>query len=254
MLGWKRHGGYIPWDDDIDLGMLREDYEKFRAQAVTALGEAYFLQTRESDPFIPYLFTKVRINGTECITAYNERRPFHKGLWLDIFPFDAIPNDKAEQERFQAKVRRRSRVHHRVVNRQIVEPEYDAPPRDLEERWFRLFGRAHRWTFMHIPSRWTQAWYTRLATKYDAVAEVEQLHSVASFVPSYTHIRLDDLLPYRDVPFEDIVVKVPQHPEVFLKMQYGDYMELPPLHTRIGHGLLRWSGMDTERENPTTDM
>jgi hypothetical protein len=140
------------------------------------------------------------------------------------------------------------------VSRQILEPEYDTPPRDFEERWFRLFGRVHRWVFWHIPLTWTQAWYTRLATKYNARAEVEQLHGVASFVPSYTHIRLDDLLPYRDVQFEDIVVMAPQRPEVFLKMQYGDYKKLPPLHMRIGHALLRWSDPDRERANPTTDM
>lgn len=254
MLGWKRHGGYIPWDDDMDIGMLRADYDEFRARAGALLGEEYFLQTRESDPFIPYLFTKVRLEGTEYITAYNERRPFHKGLCLDIFPFDAIPDDEAAQERFQEKVVKRARLHHRVVSRQIVEPDYDTPARGLEERWFRLFGRVHRWVFWHIPLPWTQAWYISLATKYNARAEVDRLTSVASFVPSYTHIRLDDLLPYRDVQFEDIVVMVPQHPEVFLEMQYGDYMKWPPLHERVGHALLRWSDIDREHANPTTDM
>jgi lipopolysaccharide cholinephosphotransferase len=238
----------------MDIGMLRADYDVFRAKAGALLGDEYFLQTRETDPHIPYLFTKVRLNGTEYITAYNEDRPFHKGLCLDIFPFDAIPNDPAEQDEFQAKVRKRARLKNRIAARQVLEPVYDAPSRDLEERWFRLFGRVHRWVFWHIPLTWAQTWYLRLATKYDRRAEADGLESVGSFVPSYTHIRLDDLLPYQDVDFEDVVVMAPHRPEVFLEMQYGDYMKLPPLHEQVGHALLRWSDIDRERDNPMTDM
>lgn len=253
LLGWRRHGGYIPWDDDMDVGMLRADYDRFLAEAGAVLGEGYFLQNQKTERYFPYLYTKIRLHGTEFITAYNEGRPFHKGLWLDVFPFDAIPNDAAEQDRFQAKVRQRARINRRVVSRQVAEPKYDAPARDLEERWFRLFGRVHRWVFWHVPLSWTQWWYMRLATKYNSRAQAENLHSVASFIPSYTFIRLDDLLPYRDARFEDVACMVPNRPEVFLEMQYGDYMQLPPLHDRIGHALLRWSDLDAEPEDANAD-
>ena len=67
------------------------------------------------------------------------------------------------------------------------------------------------------------------------------LSYVASFVPSYTYIKREDLLPYKDVIFENLTVKVPNKPEVFLEMQYGDYMQMPPIHKRVGHDLIRWS-------------
>jgi lipopolysaccharide cholinephosphotransferase len=254
LLGYARHQGFIPWDDDMDVAMLRADYDRFRAEAGPLLDEEFFLQTRESDPNIPNLFTKIRINGTEYITQYNERRDFHKGICLDIFPFDAIPNGEGEQQRFAERVRKRARRHHRVVNRQVPPVAYTEPPRGLEERWFRLFGRVHRWVYWHIPLTLTQDRYIKLATKYNSKAKQEGLECVASFTPSYTFIRLDDLLPYQDVTYEDITVKVPRRPEVFLEMQYGDFMELPPIHKRIGHGLLRWADVEAERDNPTTDM
>lgn len=254
MLGYVRHGGFIPWDDDMDVAMLREDYDKFRAHAAALLDERFFLQTRESDPNIPYLFTKIRINGTEYITSYNERRDFHKGICLDIFPFDFLPKGETAQREFAKAVRRRARRHHKVVNRQQPEPIYDGPASSLEERWFRFFGKVHRWVYWHIPLTVTQHHYISLATKYNRDAKRVGLDTVGSFTPTYTYASLDDLLPYRDVTFEDIVVKVPNRPEVFLEMQYGDFMQLPPLHKRVGHGLIRWADADAERDNPTTDM
>jgi len=253
MLGYVRHGGFIPWDDDIDVGMLREDYERFREEAAAHLGERFFLQTRESDPNIPYLFTKIRLNGTEYITAYNQNRVFHKGICLDIFPFDAIPEGEEAQRRFKRRVRKRARRHHRVVNRQVPPVEYATPPRDFEEWWFRLFGRVHRCVYWHIPLKWTQRRYDRLVTRYNTRAASGGSGRVASFVPTYTHVALDDLLPYRDVKFEGLTVKVPYRPEVFLEMQYGDYMSLPPVHKRVGHGLLRWGDVD-ERDSVMTDL
>ena len=80
-----------------------------------------------------------------------------------------------------------------------------------------------------------------MATRYNDKAEKLGLHTVASFVPSYTWIRLDDLLPYQRGVFEGVEVSVPKRPDIFLKMQYGNYMELPPKHMQVAHRLVRWS-------------
>lgn len=241
MLGYARNGGIIPWDDDIDVAMLRADYDRFMAEAGAYLDERFFLQTRQTDPEIPYLFSKLRLNNTEYITNYNERRAFHKGICLDIFPFDFIPNDPKEQEKFKKEVLALSAAHNRVVNNQMPEPIDPIKPRNNKERYYKLYGKAKRFYFRCQSLKKTQQAYLDKATSLNSKAEELGLTTVASFVPSYTYIRLTDLLPYQDVLFEGHRVKVPRRPDVFLTMQYGDYLQLPPKHNRVAHRLLRWS-------------
>ncbi|WP_350455447.1 LicD family protein [Slackia heliotrinireducens] len=245
MLGYVRHGGFIPWDDDIDIGMLRADYERFKAEAGAILdGDRFFLQTRESDPNIPYLFSKVRMNDTEYITDYNKFRPFHKGICVDVFPFDYIPNDFAEQRSFKSKVRGKAKAHHRVVNRQYPKAQAEEMPTDRKNLDWMIAqnnGKILAKHYWGISLDETQKDYDETVTCYNDVAEEEGLEYVASFVPSYTMAKVEDLYPAQRVEFDGIEIMLPKNPEKFLRMQYGDYMVPPYPHQRVGHDLLFWA-------------
>lgn len=95
LLGCIRHGGFIPWDDDMDICMLREDYEKFLKVAQDELGDEFFVQHSGSDPRFPFVYTKVRLEGT-CWKSYHWKDANLKsyGIWVDIFPMDSYPKSR----------------------------------------------------------------------------------------------------------------------------------------------------------------
>ncbi len=86
--------GIIPWDDDIDIGMLRSDYERFLKEAPAVLGDDYFLQWVGSDVHTPAWFAKVREHHTVFAETMAKNVKMHHGIYVDIFPFDKIPRSR----------------------------------------------------------------------------------------------------------------------------------------------------------------
>lgn len=94
VLGAVRHEGFIPWDDDLDVVMLRDEYSHFLRVAPEEVGSGYYVQAEFSDHW-PCAFSKLRKNGTACIERYIPRDPLtHQGVYIDIFPCDNLSNNK----------------------------------------------------------------------------------------------------------------------------------------------------------------
>ena len=219
----------VPWDDDIDLGMTRENYVRFLHEAPKLLREGYTLQEFTTEPDTPFYFAKVRKQGTKFVESEWVGLNIADGIYIDIFPYDLIPDSPAK-ERAQ---RRRVRFWINCFMAKSV--------------WlWRWFGKANNGVVM--PKSWASCLAIRLVTLLMSKQRIyrrlrrELTRYNSTDAKRYNIVRMPKDMIAREAienperrRFGEQELWAPSDLETYLRNHYGNIQKWLPEEKRLNH-------------------
>lgn len=222
-LGAMKYQGFIPWDDDVDVALPREDYERFLEEAKDLLPEHIFIQNYKTDPYFPHVYTKLRNSNTTFIEEAAAHLSINHGVYIDVFPLDGYPKGKWRGKTFEL----RKKLY---TWQQYCALRGDKNPKvRFRNQIFRLLG-YHKRTAKTLGK--LDRFYSRYPAETSAVW--------CNHGNWQRSLEYASRIQYGDgvyVTFEGLRVRVPEQYDMYLTQKYGDWRAELPAEKQVSHHL-----------------